>query len=122
MPAPATPPSHAARETPPARSSPARAAATAAPRARREVERRRPVRRPFLSIGDRLVAREVVVREPEEQLIAVRVPDHERRPSPVDALAPDPRRGDVLAKRRALIVLEADEEPSVTGAGARPLV
>src|SRR4051812_21186159 len=63
--------------------------------------------------------RKVVVRQPEEELVAIKVLDQERRPSPLHASRLDAIVDDMPAKLLALIVLESDEDSTVAGARAR---
>src|SRR5690242_12366189 len=64
---------------------------------------------------------EVVVREPEENLVPIEVPDHECGPPPIDALHFDPFPNNVLSEWLPLIVVEADEHTSLPGARLCPI-
>ena len=66
--------------------------------------------------------REVIQRQPKEDLIGVQVPDNKRRSSPINALDQDAVCCNMFAQRFTLIVLEADEDSSMASPSLRQIV
>src|SRR6185437_8701685 len=66
--------------------------------------------------GRAFYAAEVVTRQPEEQLVPVRIAYNERWPAPLHATRADALRREVRAERLGLFLFEPDEEPAAARA------
>src|SRR4051812_30000891 len=77
---------------------------------------------PARTRGQLAEAAELLVRRPEVQLVAVDILDDECRPTPFDAARPHLPLDEMPPQRLLLVVIEADEQTPMAGAGTGAVV